>query len=212
VIPAREEEETVGITVCSLLEAWPDLEVVVVDDGSRDRTSRRAAEAGARVLRLDPPRGKGGALEAGAEMASGELLLLLDADLGREAPRFFPLLEPVFRGEADMAVAAFPPLPGFRGFGIIRRLARELVFRRTSVLLEAPLSGQRALRREAFERLRPLAPGYGVEVGLSLRALELGLRVWEIRLPAGRGRVRGFWAGMPVKIRQVRDIWRARRG
>ncbi len=209
-IPARDEEVTVGLTVGSLREARPDLEVVVVDDGSRDGTSRRAVEAGARVWRLDPPRGKGEALEVGADLASGELILFLDADLGPAAPRFLSLLEPVARGEADMAVAAFPPLPGFRGCGLVRRLAREIIFRRTSIRLRAPLSGQRALRREVLERLKPLASGYGVEVGLSLRALELGLRVREMPLEAGRGRVRGFWAGLPVKLRQARDIWRAR--
>ena len=67
-VAARDEEETVAETVRALREQFPDAEVLVADDGSRDATAERAEEAGATVVRL-PRQGKGQALSA-AERAA----------------------------------------------------------------------------------------------------------------------------------------------
>ena len=70
-VAARDEEDAIGRTVTRLREAFPDADVVVADDGSRDATAEVARAAGARVVRL-PRRGKGQALTLG-EQACGDI-------------------------------------------------------------------------------------------------------------------------------------------
>ena len=79
-VAARDEEAVIGDTVEALRRGFPDAEVIVADDGSRDRTADVAEDAGAVVLRL-PRRGKGQALSAAERAAPPGVLLLCDADL-----------------------------------------------------------------------------------------------------------------------------------
>src|SRR6058998_1979446 len=79
-IAARDEEDAIARTVRALREQFPDAEVIVADDGSRDATADRAEEAGATVLRLRR-RGKGQALSAAERAAPPGALLLVDADV-----------------------------------------------------------------------------------------------------------------------------------
>lgn len=74
VIPACNEERTVASVVRAALAARGVLEVLVVDDGSRDRTAEQAAAAGARVIRLRERNGKGGAMAAGAAAYRGDVV------------------------------------------------------------------------------------------------------------------------------------------
>ena len=79
-VAARDEEGRIGPTVATLRRTFPDAEVIVADDGSRDGTAAAAEAAGARVLRL-PRRGKGQALPLAERAAPPGALLLCDADL-----------------------------------------------------------------------------------------------------------------------------------
>ena len=74
-VPARDEEHVIGKTVATLRRTFPDAEVIVADDGSRDDTADAAEDAGAIVLRL-PRRGKGQALSAAERAAPPGALLL----------------------------------------------------------------------------------------------------------------------------------------
>lgn len=181
-IPAYNEEETIGQTVGSSWELPGVSQVLVIDDGSRDRTSRAAAGSGAEVIALEFNRGKGGALNAGAPHIKGEILLLLDADLGKSASAAAGLLPPVAGGQAEMAVAVFPRTGKKAGFGLVIGLARAGIRHFTGLDLMAPLSGQRAMTREVFLSCLPLAEGFGAEVGLTLRAGMKGYRILEVPL------------------------------
>ena len=198
VIAAKNEAERIGTTVTAA-RTLPGVDlVVVVDDGSTDRTTALALEAGARLLKHGRNRGKGAAMESGAdgvrrieadEAAEGIVraprhLLFLDADLGVTAKDAAPLVEPVLEGTADMTVALFPATRmRLGGHGFVVRLAREGVRRTTGWEPEQPLNGQRCLTREAFEEARPLAPGFGVETGLTIDVLRGGMRVVEVEVP-----------------------------
>ncbi|CAL9492444.1 hypothetical protein SUDANB121_03282 [Nocardiopsis dassonvillei] len=198
VIAAKDEEARVGRTVTAA-RALPGVDlVVVVDDGSADRTSEVALEAGARVLRHSRNRGKGAAMETGAEgvrlieeheeSADGirppRHLLFLDADLEASAAGAAPLVDPVAEGKADMTIALFPATRlRLGGHGFVVRLARGGVRRATGWEPEQPLNGQRCITRAAFEAARPLAPGFGVETGLTIDVLRAGLRVIEVEVP-----------------------------
>jgi glycosyltransferase involved in cell wall biosynthesis len=198
VIAAKDEAVRVGSTV-EAARALPGVDlVVVVDDGSTDRTAELALDAGARVIRHSRNRGKGAAMETGAEGVrlieeheAGDgaprfprHLLFLDADLEATAAEAAPLVEPVRDGKADMTIALFPATRmRLGGHGFVVRLARGGVRKATGWEPEQPLNGQRCLTRAAFEAARPLAPGFGVETGLTIDVLRAGYRVLEVEVP-----------------------------
>ncbi len=181
-IPAHNEADRIESTVHAALSI-PGVKVcVVVDDASRDDTAERARSAGAKVVRLHHNVGKGAALEAGAaRVADSDHILLLDGDLADTAKQGALLLAPLLDGTADMSIARFPRPAGKAGFGLVKGLARYGIARMGGgFLAEAPLSGQRALTRECLEAVRPFSSGYGVEVGLTVRALRRDMRVVEV--------------------------------
>ncbi len=178
IIPAHNEAERIGATVRSVIKFAE--EIIVVDDGSKDETALEAKRAGARVLRLRRNMGKGFALLAGFAVSKGEILLLLDADLGCSAKESFPLLIPILKGEADMTIADLPTKKG--GFGLVLGLSRFGVKLLTGRKMRAPISGQRAIRREILEGF-PWERGFGFETALTIYGLKKGYRISEIPLP-----------------------------
>ena len=106
------------------------------------------------------------------------------------------MVDAVGEGSADVAIAAFPKLGG-GGFGIVKRTAARLIRAACGFDAREPLSGQRALTAAALVVVRPLAPGFGIEVAMTIDAVRAGLRVIEIPIeglshrPTGRG-ARGF--------------------
>jgi glycosyltransferase involved in cell wall biosynthesis len=215
VIPAFNEAERIGKTIAAL-KRLPEIdEIVVVDDGSTDDTASAAEAAGARVVRQSPNRGKGAALTAGIKSAQGDILLLLDADLGETADQAASLLPPVMNGEADMSIATFPVIPGKGGgFGFVVRLARNGILKRTGKEMQAPLSGQRAIRREVLEKIG-IAGGFGAEVALTIDALCAGFHVVEVPTTMTHRVTGRDWKAMRHRARQfnavARALW-ARRG
>ena len=112
--------------------------------------------------------------------ADADALVLLDGDLGATAAEAGTLLEPVLAGAADMTIATLPKPPASGGFGLVKGLARWGIRRLSGFEPTAPLSGQRALSRAAWEAATPFATGYGVEVGLTVRAARAGMRLLEV--------------------------------
>src|SRR5205823_4150214 len=172
-VAARDEEGSIGRTVAALRAGFPDADVLVADDGSRDRTAPVAEEAGARVIRL-PRLGKGQALALAEREAGPGTLLLCDADLEGDPA---PLVE----ADADLAVAAFRELQG-GGFGIAKRAARALIRACSGFEAREPLSGQRAVSPAARAACFPTAPGFGCEVRMTIDAVRAGLEVAELAL------------------------------
>jgi hypothetical protein len=196
-VAARDEEAVIARTVTALRRALPEAEVIVADDGSRDRTADAAEAAGAIVLRL-PRRGKGQALSAGERAASPGRLLLCDADLDGD-------LTQLVNGSGDLTVAAFAERIG-GGFGIVKRVARDLVQLLGGIRTREPLSGQRSLSPAARAACFPVAAGFGCEVRMTIDAARSYLEVKEVELPlrhraTGRD-VRGFLH----RARQLRDV------
>lgn len=214
VIPAYREAGRVGETIRAVeraLEAREDLdyEILVVDDGSPDETGAEARAVGAQVLSLKQNRGKGAALSAGFQAARGDILVMLDGDLEDSAAEVLRLLEPVLRREADMSVAVLPA-SGKRGggFGLVMGLARWGMRRAGGTPMRAPLSGQRALSRAAWDRIGRFDRGFGVEMGLNLDAAAAGLRTQEVEAGFGHRVTGRDWAGFLHRGRQLRDLLR----
>ena len=179
-VPARNEGERIRATVLALA-ALPDVaEVVVVDDGSRDRTASEALAAGAAVLRIAGGAGKGRAVErALRRLPPADVWLLADGDLGSTASALVQVLEAVCAGRADLAIGTFPPAVG-GGFGLVKRFAAVSIRLLTGFRAQEPLSGQRALSAAALTACQPLARGFGLETAMTIDAVRAGLRVVEI--------------------------------
>jgi hypothetical protein len=196
-VAARDEEDRIGETVRALRAAFPESEVIVADDGSRDGTVRAAESAGARVARL-PRRGKGQALALGEREAPPGALLLCDADLSGD-------LRPLLDVDADLAVGAFAERQG-GGFGLVKRTARAFLRLATGRELSEPLSGQRALSPRAREKCFPTAAGFGCDARMTLDALRAGLEVQEVELPLRHRATGRDLAGFAHRARQLRDV------
>ena len=219
VIPARNEADRIQATVTAALGLPAAAVVIVVDDGSKDGTAAAARSAGAVVTRHARNRGKGAAMETGAEAVAlldqrerrdrPRHLLFLDADLGRTAAAAGPLAEPVLAGTADMTIAVFATTVKLGGHGLVVGLSGAGIRRATGWRPAQPLNGQRCLTRAAFEAARPLARGWGVETALSIDLLRKGLRVTEVEVELAH---RATGTGMHAQLHrahQLTDVARA---
>jgi Glycosyl transferase family 2 len=195
-VAARDEESSIARTVTALSAAFPDAEVIVADDGSRDGTADAAEDAGATVLRL-PRLGKGQALSAAERAAPPGRLLLCDAELEGD-------LRGLVNGAGDLAVAAFAERQG-GGFGIAKAAARALVRLRTGLELREPLSGQRSLSARVRAATFPLAPGFGCEVRMTIDAARAGLAIREVPLPLRHRPTSRDYRGFVHRGRQLLD-------
>jgi glycosyltransferase involved in cell wall biosynthesis len=195
-ISAYNESKRIAKTIGSLKTGGFKGEIVVVDDGSKDETAKVAAESGAKVLQLLVNKGKGGAITAAFSYLSGDIVLLLDADLQESASESLILLDPILTDKADMTVASFSKKRSGCGFGIARNTAVMGIRMITGKDISNPLSGQRCMKKEVMATLMPLAPRFGLEVGMTVDALRKGYRICEIETglihcPPGRD-LQGF--------------------
>ncbi|QGN35650.1 glycosyltransferase [Microlunatus sp. Gsoil 973] len=224
VIPAKNEEQRIAATVTAVRELPHVATVIVVDDGSTDRTGEYATGAGAIVVRHDRNRGKSAAIESGVnalgviEQRDGRpeagIILLLDADLGETAANAAPLIAPVVAGEADLTIGVLPQQTTddgspAGGMGIVVNTARRGIAELSGFQARAPLSGQRCLTRRAFELASPLAAGWGVETGMTIDIVRAGLTVTEIDVDLGHRATSNDLAGQLHRARQLADVTRA---
>jgi len=211
IIPAYNEEEKITETIqgAKKIGFWD--EIIVVNDSSEDRTAALAKKAGAQVINLTSNMGKGAALTRGVQEAQGDILLLLDGDLGYTAGDSIKLLYPLLEEKADMTIAKFPPVKKKSGFGLVKGTARLGIKLLAGVWLEEPLSGQRGITRRLLEEVKTFHSGYGVEVGLSIAAARRGFRIMEVNTQmthkvTGRD-LQGFWHRGKQFGHVVRALW-----
>jgi glycosyltransferase involved in cell wall biosynthesis len=215
VIAAKDEQDRIAATV-EAAASLPGVDlVVVVDDGSMDATGKLAAGSGAKVIRHSRNRGKGAAMETGAAAVRlldedvPRHLLFLDADLGETAKLAGPLIEPVRSGSAAMTIAVFSERVKLGGHGFVVRLSRDGIKRLTGWTARQPLNGQRCLTRAAFDAAQPLAPGFGVETGLTIDLLRKGFAIEEVEVSLSHRATGTDWRSQLHRGRQFRDVARA---
>ncbi|GAA3689900.1 glucosyl-3-phosphoglycerate synthase [Gordonia hankookensis] len=190
VLPALDEERTVGSVVASIMPLVGGLvdEVVVVDSGSSDATMARAAAAGARVESREsalpgvtPLPGKGEVLWRSLATTVGDIVVYIDSDLVDPDPMYVPrLVGPLLLTPELQLVKGYyrRPLVGSGGVDptgggrVTELVVRPLVsaLRPELSALIQPLAGEYAGTRELLTSI-PFAPGYGVEIGIVLDTL-----------------------------------------
>ena len=184
VIPALNEEDPIAGVVRECLSTKIPSEVIVVDNGSDDRTAERARDAGARVVTA--PRGYGRACAAGvrAVLPESEIIVFLDGD-GSDCPEFMEqLVDPISAGHFDFVIGSRTRgqrEPGSMNFQQIfsGRFAGWLM----SILYGVrytDMSPFRAIRRDALEKLAMKEETYGWNLEMQMKAARTGLRVLEV--------------------------------
>ena len=185
VIPALNEEEPIAAVVRACLTTGLPGEVIVVDNGSSDRTAERAREAGARVV-SEPTPGYGRACAAGLRALSPDcdLVVFLDGD-GSDCPEFMPqLIEPIRRGEQDFVIGSRTRgkrEPGSMNFQQVfaGRIAGALL-RLLYGVRYSDMCPFRAIRRDALAKLDMKEKTYGWNLEMQMRAARARLRILEI--------------------------------
>lgn len=193
VIPAYNEEDGIADIVERVLSVGPALEkigvaleLLVVDDGSKDRTAEIVRGYPAvRLLQHNPNRGYGAALKTGFCAASGDLLGFLDAD-GTYPPESFPALCEAALAGADVVVGSRRS-GAESGMPLVRKIGNfiwaNLVTALSGRPVVDPASGMRVFRREVLARLYPLPDGLNFTPVMSTRAVHEGLNFVELPMP-----------------------------
>lgn len=195
VLPAHNEAATIAAVVDGCRRFTPGLlEIVVIDDGSTDQTATLAREAGARVSRLDPNRGKGAALRHAMAEVRGEVVVFLDAD-GQDDPADIPDLLAALEPEVAMVI-------GSRFIGTFERGAISPLNRVATLAINGLFNlafdvrvtdtqaGFRAAWTETLRGLRFTSTHYDIETNLLCQIVAKGGRVVEVpvrRMPRGAG-------------------------
>ena len=174
IIPAYNEEETIGEVVGKTRTLSKDYEILVVDDGSTDGTALMAREAGAKVISHPYNIGNGAAVKTGVRHASSDFLLMMDGDGQHDAKEIPKLME--YLGEYDMVVGARiskSDVSSFRTFGnrLLNRVANVLAERKIPDLT----SGFRAIKKEKMEEFLHLLPNkYSYPTTITLAMMKSG--------------------------------------
>jgi len=210
VFPALNEEAAIARCVDEAMEALGQNglrgEVVVVDNGSTDRTAEIARRGGARVV-TEPRRGYGAACLRGLKDATGEFVLLLDADATYPVEMVGEFVRAMRDEGADVVLGN--RFGGLMERGSMPRLNRyignPILSAMTRVLFRAPLTdihcGMRAIRRDRVAALDLCMPGMEFATEMVVKALDQGMRVRELSV-SYRPRL-----GLS-KLRPLRDAWR----
>ena len=156
IICALNEEKNIGRVLKVLLSSSDIGEVIVVDDGSEDRTSEIALKMRAKVSRLPKNKGKGNAMKVGVERAEFDTIVFIDADLiGLTVEHVSLLLKPVLENKAMMSI-------GIRG----RKKGLPKLFIKIDPLLA--IGGERAMKRFVFKNIpEKFIQGFAVETALN---------------------------------------------
>jgi hypothetical protein len=224
VIPAYNEERFIGtllkqIKAVDLSALGIDKEIIVVDDCSRDRTAEIvSSEPGVTLRRMERNGGKGRAVRAGIEIATGEYLIIQDADLEYDPNDYVPMLQALLSGKADVvygsrymahgrhAQQSWMAYLGGRSLSLI-----ALAF--TGRYLTDTVTALKLFRRRAIASLPLETSGFELDHEITSRMLARGATITEVPIRySPRSRAEGKKIGLRDWFIGVRTFWRYRRG
>lgn len=176
IIPVLNEEKNIA----SAIKKIDADEIVVVDDGSSDRTERIVKELAEKNRRIKLVRhsvnlGKGAAMRSGAKSAKGDVIVFIDADDQFNAVEIPKLVKALEKGDMAIGVRNFSSIPAQRK--VTNVLSKIALFLATGKNIRDPLSGFRAMRRDDFLKLNPQENRYAIEAELNYKAIKNKMRI-----------------------------------
>lgn len=192
VVPAFKEADTIQEALNRLIVALDDLsldyEVIVVSDGNTDGTEERASEVGSHRVRIEhyePNRGKGFALKHGASLATGEVVVFIDADLDIHPDGIATLLALLRSSGSDAVVASKVHPSSNVAYPLFRRMQSSVLRLLVRVLFDLDISdtqtGLKVFRRPVLDACLPLvnSTGFAFDLELLVHANDAGFTVIE---------------------------------
>lgn len=222
IVPAYNEARNLPSLLQELrqLNGW-STEVIVVDDGSQDRTAEVAEASGARLVRLARNQGKGAALRAGFEVSRGTYLVQIDADRQFLVQEIERLVEPLTRGAQIVFGSRFVRGSSLEAGSmawtnaVAHRVLCLAGWVASGIRVHDVMAGFKAFRRDCALQLDLRTSHFGYESEILVRAGQLGLRVVEVpvtflRRPHGRSNVKKVRDGCRVLATIAATAWRGR--
>ena len=214
VIPVYNEAETIAAVVDRVRRVPIEKEIVAVDDCSTDATRVRLAELAAqgtdlRVILHERNRGKGAALRTGFEAATGDVVIIQDADLEYDPSDYPRLLAPIVEGKADVVYGSrFAGGESHRVLYFWHSLGNRFLTLLSNMCTDLNLTDMetcyKVFRREVLERIRLEEDRFGFEPEVTAKVARLGVRIFEVGVSyAGRTYEEGKKIGWKDGVRAV---------
>jgi glycosyltransferase involved in cell wall biosynthesis len=182
IIPAYNEEKNVGKVISETISVMDNLqlsyEIIVVDDGSTDKTGLVASSYGVNVVLNEKNRGKGYALRTALKRAKGEIIVTIDSD-GEHKPREIPvLLAPLFNDTDIVAGSRFLDRDHLYVTTRLHQIGNSIfnssIMALTGQRVTDSQTGFRAVKRDVFETLNLESDGYEIETEITVKSLKSG--------------------------------------
>jgi glycosyltransferase involved in cell wall biosynthesis len=213
-IPVYNEEPTIDALLATVLAVEVDKEVIVVDDCSTDGTSARLAGWSDEVTLLchTANRGKGAAVRTALDAATGDAVIIQDADLEYEPQDYAALMAPIEAGQAKVVYGA----RDLEGQKALMRLGNQFMTAATNLLYGVHLQDvetcYKVLTREVVDRLDLDSEGFELETELTAQIIRLGYEIVEVPIHYapryGDDKKLTPWDGIPTLWQLVRYRFR----
>lgn len=217
VMPCYNEKDTIRDIVAQVLAQPFDMELLIVDDGSKDGTREILAELGAahrqiRVLLQPQNRGKGAALRRGFEEAKGDIVLVQDADLEYDPGEYGALMAPILSGKADVVYGSRFAGQSHRVLYFWHSIGNRLLTLFSNMATDLNLSDMetcyKVFRREVIQSIRLEEDRFGIEPEMTAKlAAKPELRIFEVPISYnGRTYAEGKKIGVKDGFRAIYAI------
>ena len=177
ILPAYNEEKNIG-KVIEAVKKTGKYEIIVVDDGSKDRTAEIAKEHGCITLRLSKNMGKGYACTQGAKIASHQNIIFIDSDAQHDAREIPLLLEGLKNHDLVLGMRSFDDIPMQRKFS--NTFARRVTSAAAKKKFSDVLCGFRAIKKDKFFGLKINKTRYEFEAEMLIKAARSGMKITEV--------------------------------
>lgn len=199
IIPAHDEEKTIEQVIDKIQESTIDVEIIVVNNCSSDKTKEKAEAKGVKVVDC-MQKGKGYAMEAGLKHAKCDIIAFVDGDLGIYSDDVISaMVKPIIEKDVDFTKSAFTR-EGGRVTELVAKPLIQLLIPELSTY-EQPLSGIIAGKKKIFDNL-VLEKDYGVDIGILIDVFKMGAKIEEVHI----GRIDNnsqSWKSLPLMSKEV---------
>ena len=215
VIPVFNEAKTIGQVIRRVLAEKTPKEIIVVDDGSTDKTLKIIQDYSSKLIILKNKKnlGKGAAVRKGIKNATGDILVIQDADLEYHPKYYRKLLAPIRAGKTKAVYGSRLKTMKFRLWGKDKTplpthyLANFFLSRLTNLLYRSHLTdmetGYKAMTREVYRSLELQSSGFEIEPEITAKILKKGYQIIEVPI---KTKPRGYQEGKKIK---AKDAFRA---